>query len=332
MTAPRQPTCVAQPSAAEPPATATMPSTGARLATRNSQLGTPLTGLLNIAKPSGLTSHDVVARVRRITGQRSIGHAGTLDPLATGVLVLLLGKATVLASYVTSGEKVYEAGVTFGTATTTDDLEGEICREAPIPGPDIEEIELAVHRFVGEIEQVPPRFSAIKQQGKRAYAEARQGREIELPARRVTIRDIQIRSWQPPQLTLVITCGPGTYIRSLARDIGSALDSAAHLHALVRLASGRFRLEDATKLDDLTEETVPAVLLPADMAVESLRSICLSVGETVDARHGREVSRQLVPVDAGEVIRLYGSEGRFLGLARPSGSGWHPFRVLDPAP
>lgn len=291
----------------------------------------PITGVLNLAKPAGVTSHDVVARVRRLAGQRSVGHAGTLDPLATGVLVVLLGKATVLAQYVMAGRKVYEANVRFGAATTTDDAEGKVVREAPVPSAGRDEIEAVLARFEGTIAQRPPQYSAIKKEGRRAYAEARQGREVELSPRPVRINQILVLEWAPPILRLSVTCGPGVYIRALARDIGPALGSAAYLSGLSRVASGHFRLEDAVPLDHLTAENIGRHVLPADNAVASLRKFVLSQPDSERARHGSSITVDLQPATDQEIIRLYSASGAFLGLARHGSRGWRPFRVLDAA-
>jgi tRNA pseudouridine55 synthase len=299
---------------------------------KTSRIADRYMGILNLDKPLGVTSHDVVARVRRIAAQRSVGHAGTLDPLATGVLVVLLGRATALASYATAGTKVYAAELRLGEATTTDDREGPVCREASVPTVAVDEIDAILkERFTGVIAQVPPAFSAVKKDGQRAYVAARAGKGVELAPRMIVIHEIVVTKWESPRLDLRVTCGAGTYIRSLARDLGEALGSAAHLRGLVRTASGGFRLEDAIAMEALTSENVGERLLPADSAVAHLRSATMGTGSVARARHGGEIALGLAPASSDEVIRLYAEEGGFIGLARPAGDAWRPFRVLDPA-
>lgn len=288
-----------------------------------------LCGVLNIRKPVGMTSHDVVARIRRLAGQRSVGHAGTLDPLASGVLVLLLGKATVLAEWVTAGEKAYEATFVFGRATTTDDAEGETCRETAVPNQSSDELISFSRRFVGEIEQIPPRFSAVQRDGKRAYAVARAGGSMEIPARRVNIHSIDILSWNPPELRLNVTCGPGTYIRSLARDMGEALQSSAYMHELVRTRSGGFRLDDAHPLDLMDRANLNGALLPPETAVASLRCVVLDESQARRVRHGLNVDLAIEATGPNETVRLHDDTGALIALARPKGEDWHGFRVLD---
>lgn len=290
-----------------------------------------ITGVLNLNKPVGMTSHDAVARIRRLAGQRSVGHAGTLDPLASGVLVVLLGRCTALSEYAMASSKTYAAEIVFGVATETDDAEGPICRRGPVPSLSTQEMASRLAELTGEIDQKPPRYSAVKREGAPAYALARKGREPELRARRVTIHSIAISSWTPPRLRLTIVTGPGTYIRSVARDAGELLESAAYLHALVRLESGRFTLQDSVSLTSLTPENLPGYLLPSDRGTDSLGAVFLSDEQTRIASHGGRVrvgGRASPP--EGQVVRLYGSNGNLLGLARASNAEWHPFRVLEP--
>ena len=196
-------------------------------------------GLLLVDKPAGMTSHDVVARARRALGERRIGHHGTLDPFATGLLVLLVGRATRLAPYVEGEPKEYEAELRFGAETSTDDLTGEETRTATLPDPA--RVRAALPLLTGTIEQVPPAFSAKKVDGERAYAAAREGRAVELAAVSVRVDSWEVLDLTPQHARVRIRCGGGTYIRSLARDLGRLVESAAHLTALRRTASGPFR-------------------------------------------------------------------------------------------
>ena len=196
-------------------------------------------------KPSGWTSFDVVAVVRGVIGVRRVGHGGTLDPLATGLLPVLVGKATRFADRLHSASKVYAASILFGAETTTDDAEGPTRREAVVPELDGDSLDAVLRGFRGEILQTPPAFSAVKVGGRRAYRAARAGEEVRLEARSVRIERLEVASWRAPSLRLLIVCGSGTYVRSLARDIGRACGSAAHLGALRRLAVGSLNVTEA---------------------------------------------------------------------------------------
>jgi tRNA pseudouridine55 synthase len=208
-------------------------------------------GVLPIDKPAGWTSFDVVAVARRAIGAKRVGHGGTLDPLATGLLPLLVGSATKFADTLHTAPKVYAALITFGHETATDDREGAAGRTADPPRASVAEIDRALTPFRGAISQVPPRYAAVKVGGRRAYARARGGETFTLAARTVTIDRLDIASWEPPVLRLLIVCSTGTYIRSLARDIGAALGSAAHLGGLRRLAVGGLTLDDAIGIEAL---------------------------------------------------------------------------------
>ncbi len=242
----------------------------------------------------GITSFDVVARVRKAVGLRRVGHAGTLDPLATGVLLVCLGQATRIVSYLQDADKVYLAGIQLGRLTSTYDSEGEITREVPVP----EKLELS--QFIGEIWQTPPIYSALKREGKPLYAYARAGQEVAIEPRLVTVYSIDLVEWRPPFAALRVRCGKGTYIRSLANDLGG------HLTSLVREAVGGFRVEDALSLDQLASwenKVVPIEAALADMPRQRL-----------DADQARRVTNGL-PVDAptGESLAL-DPDGRALAI------------------
>lgn len=204
-----------------------------------------------IDKPDGLTSFDVVARVRRITGCRRVGHGGTLDPFATGVLVIGIGPATRLMRFLSSGSKTYEATVRFGAETDSEDLTGTTVRESG-ELPDAEAIRDALPRFTGPLMQVPPRLSAIHVDGERSYRRARRGEEVELAAREVEVHRLELLAVEGKEARLLVECGGGTYIRSLARDLGRDLGSAAHLSALRRTRVGPFGLDQALTLEEFT--------------------------------------------------------------------------------
>lgn len=228
-------------------------------------------GVLPIDKPSGWTSFDVVAVARRIIGAKRVGHGGTLDPLATGLLPLLVGPATKFADTLHTAPKVYAAVVTFGHETATDDREGAPTRDAAVPALPLDELDRALAPFRGAIDQVPPAYAAVKVEGRRAYARARGGERFTLAARSVTIERLAIASWEPPALRLLVVCSTGTYIRSLARDIGAALGSAAHLGGLRRLAVGGLTIDEAITIETLRGTPAAALrLLVADDRILAL--------------------------------------------------------------
>ena len=213
-------------------------------------------GLLLVDKPVGLTSHDVVDIVRRAYGERSIGHLGTLDPFATGLLVLLLGRSTRLATFIENEPKVYEATIQFGAETDTDDCTGTVVRESAPPSD--EAITAGIQSLTGTIQQVPPAYSAKKIDGVRAYDHAREGTAIELPPVEIHVHEWIVRQRHESSIDVTITCGGGTYIRSLARDLGRLCNSAAHLTVLRRTASGEFLVRDAATLDLIKSQDRPS--------------------------------------------------------------------------
>ena len=241
-------------------------------------------GILVINKPSGMTSHDVVARVRRMANQKRVGHAGTLDPMATGVLLVCLGRATRVAEYLSGSDKTYRAVIRLGVETDTYDAEGQVTATRPV---NVGEAELrnVLIQFAGEIDQVPPMYSALKRDGKPLYKLARQGIEVEREPRRVTIYGINLRAREWPDVTIDVRCSSGTYIRSLAHDIGAALGCGAHLIELTRVASGSFTLDDAVKLEDIGSQNVASLLRPLDAALQHLPALAL------DAEQARCVMR-----------------------------------------
>jgi tRNA pseudouridine55 synthase len=216
---------------------------------RSAEERPPVQGLLLVDKPAGMTSHDVVQHVRRIYGERSIGHLGTLDPFATGLLVLLIGRATRLATFLDTEPKVYEATIAFGSETDTDDATGTVIRTADPPQED--EIRAAVTALTGKISQIPPAYSAKSVDGTRAYDAARRGTPLDLPAVEVAVHSWDIRELRGATLSAVVTCSGGTYIRALARDLGRLTSSAAHLSSLRRTRVGEFDVGQAATLDTL---------------------------------------------------------------------------------
>lgn len=290
-------------------------------------------GILNINKPRGITSHDVVDRVRRLARQRRVGHAGTLDPLATGVLLICLGSATRLAEFLMNSPKHYRAHIRLGITTDTLDAEGTVVSRRPVEV-GREEVERALEHFRGPILQVPPMFSALKRDGRPLYRLARRGETVERPPRPVEIYRLELVEWSPPDLVLEVLCSPGTYIRSLAHDLGETLGCGAYLAGLTRLASGDFRLEDAVELDVLTPERLPEYLLPPDAALRQFPALHLTPEEARAVGHG-----QKLPDRWGEggretahppLARAYGPDGLFLAVLEylPGQGVWHPRKVL----
>jgi tRNA pseudouridine55 synthase len=272
-----------------------------------------LIGVLNVNKAAGWTAHDVVARVRRLSGQRRVGHAGTLDPLAEGVLPVLLGPATRLMELAQAGRKRYTADIQLGSATTTDDAEGEVVYESPVPPLDRAVIEATLRQFEGEIDQLPPRFSAIKVGGRRAYAVARRGGELVLSPRRVVVHRLTLIDLEPDRLVLDVECGRGTYVRSLARDLAEALGTRGHLRHLVRTQVGDLRLADALTLDEIADTGVARALLPPDVLLAGTPAYDADPLTLTALLHGRPVpaagmcSPHVQVRDTGGRLRLIAS-------------------------
>ncbi len=286
-----------------------------------------LHGFVTINKPAGITSHDVVTRVRRSARQKRVGHGGTLDPAATGVLPVALGEATRLLEYLVEGRKRYVAVIELGRTTTTDDAEGATMAEHRVPDLAAGQIEAMLAGFTGAIMQVPPMYSAIQIEGRRLYDLARQGQQLELEARPVEIDAITLLDWRSPRLTVEITCGKGTYIRALARDLGIALGCGAHLAALRRTAVGPLSIERAVPLATVEQEpdSLAHHLLPPEAAVEHLRCFMLDEMTTQRVQHGLPVEQDEGAI--GEVARAHAS-GSLLALLRYDGTAWRPFKVF----
>lgn len=292
----------------------------------------PVHGILNIDKPAGWTSHDVVGKVRRLLGQKDVGHAGTLDPLATGVLLVCVGHATRVAEYLMAGRKVYRATVQLGLETDTYDITGATIATADVPLLAEADLMRILNTFVGEILQIPPAYSAIKRDGVPAYRRARQGEVVEMPGRRVQIYAIELLSWQAPYVTFDVTCDPGTYIRSLAHDLGRRIGCGAALAQLRRLQSGRFRAEDALGLDALAEAVrageINRHLQPLRVALEGWTPVPVDDALARRLAHGQPIPCPTVPA-ANEGYALT-ARGDVLALLdyRPATGEWQPRKVF----
>ena len=287
-------------------------------------------GLLLLDKPSGPTSHDLVYVVRRGTGEKRVGHAGTLDPLASGLLIVCLGSAVRLSEYLLGKPKCYRARVRWGQTTNTYDAQGQIMSENPAL-PARPAVEAALARFRGPILQRPPAFSAVKRAGHKAYEFARRGEELELAPRPVEITALAITDWQPPECELEVTCSAGTYIRSLAHDLGQALGCGAHIAGLRRTASGAFTVEQAVPLDQLRAEFAAGQWLqrlrPAEAAVADLPPVTLSAEAARRIQHGQAIPRE---IPARDLARAYNPAGEFIALLRadPQAPLWRPHKVF----
>lgn len=303
-----------------------------------SSLGLGLDGIIVVAKPAGPTSHDVVGLIRRLAATKRVGHGGTLDPFASGVLPIFLGHGTRMVEYHLGDRKAYRATVCFGASSTTDDLEGELTPSAG-PAPARDAALAAMAGLTGPISQRPPAFSAIKVAGRRAYAMARAGEAVVLGERAVTIHDLALLSWDDadpdrPIAVIDVACSAGTYIRALARDLGEAVGSAAYLGALTRTASGPFTLEDAVDLDAIRAASAddPAgltpFLRPIDAGLEGFPTVSLTVDEVAAVARGQFVRPgDDVPVGAAH-YRLIGPDGSLVAIASGSSGRLAPDKVF----
>jgi tRNA pseudouridine55 synthase len=267
-------------------------------------------GLVVVDKPGGMTSHDVVARVRRLAGTRKVGHAGTLDPMATGVLVLGVNRATRLLGHLMLTEKSYDATIRLGVSTTTDDAEGEVVATAATDDLDEAEVRRVLAGFVGEFDQVPTAVSAVKVDGKRAYQRVREGEQVELQPRRVTVHALSVLEVSGPDVRISVRCSSGTYIRAIARDAGAALGVGGHLTALRRTAVGEFGLDQAHTLDELADDFT---MLPiAEAARATFAAVDLDEEQARDVRFGRVLRLPLPGLTA-----VFAPNGEFLALYEP---------------
>jgi tRNA pseudouridine55 synthase len=300
-------------------------------------------GILVVDKPAGPTSHDVVALVRRLTATKRVGHGGTLDPFASGVLPLFLGRATKVVEYHLGDGKAYRATVCFGASSTTDDLEGDQT-PATGPAPSREAVEAVLPAFRGPISQRPPAFSAIKVAGRRAYAMARAGATVELAPRDVRIDRLELTDWNAadpdrPIATLDVACSAGTYVRTLARDLGEAAGSAAYLGALVRTASGPFAIDASTPLDDVraaaadSPDRLASLLLPLDAGLDDLPEVVVGDADLGAILRGQFVRVAPPPGPLREgPIRVRDGGGRLVAIAAHRDGRLAPDKVLVDAP
>lgn len=283
-------------------------------------------GFLNLHKPAGCTSRDVVNQIQKLVRPEKVGHAGTLDPLATGVLVVALGNATRLVEYVQQQPKSYFATFLLGRQSDTEDIEGKVVELSNPPIPTRDEIVAVLPKFLGEIDQVPPAYSALKVAGQRAYALARRGDEVPLEARKVTLHTLRLLDYTYPELQLEIACSSGTYVRSLGRDVARALGTEAVMSALERTSVGPFEIDEAADPDTITRINLADHLEPARSAVRHLPELMLEHGEVTELIHGRPLRRSR-PHDVPELAAFDPSGELVAILSHRDGKLW-PTRVF----
>lgn len=303
--------------------------------------GIPVNGWLNIDKPQGLTSNQVIGRVRRALNAQKLGHAGTLDPLATGILPIALGEATKTIQFAQDRDKVYSFTVTWGEARNTDDSEGEITATSAAR-PTASNINALIPRFIGEIEQTPPRFSAIKVDGERAYDLARSGEEVELKSRIVSVYDLKLLSTTENTADFELECGKGTYVRAIARDMGQILGCFGYISALRRLAVGCFSEENAIPLDTFEKMVLSSppdrYLMPVETVLDDIPALALTDSEISRIKQGQTIrllSRQDLNrlndagIDEGADLILATAYSQPLALLERDGVDLHPVRLFN---
>ena len=274
-------------------------------------------GLLNIDKPPGITSRDVVNRVQRLVKPHKAGHAGTLDPLATGVLIVAVGQATRLVEYLQRMPNTYRATFLLGRTSDTEDVDGAVVELDNPPIPDRQQVENAAWRLIGTIQQRPPAYSAVKVAGQRAYKQARRGETFELAARRVEVHSIEITRYEYPELELLVRCGSGTYVRSLGRDLAQSLGSGAVMSALRRLAIGPLDVREALAYDAITFPAICERLLPATLAIGDLPQIVVDDNEKARLSTGQTILNRFRV--SGEQIAAVDSANQPVAILAPAG-------------
>lgn len=298
----------------------------------------PIEGILNINKPKGITSMDVVRQVKRSSRQKRVGHGGTLDPIASGVVPVCIGKATRMMEYLIEGTKEYIGEVELGVETNTYDAAGEVIHRQGTSSITFDDIEDSLESFNGEIEQTPPMFSALKVNGKRLYDLARSGIEIDRNPRKVNVISISVVDWNPPCITLNVKCGRGFYMRSLAHDLGQTLRCGAHLKELIRTRCGPFNLSNSIEVKDLDDvfsgDSFGEILHALDSVVLNLRALIVSKNIQDMLKNGRRIPLETgMPIpEAYEKFRVYQEDGEFLAIikANPITEHWESERVFNP--
>lgn len=283
-----------------------------------------MNGIINVYKEKGYTSHDVVAVLRKIAGQKKIGHTGTLDPDATGVLPVCLGRATKVCDLLTDHDKTYETVLLLGKTTDTQDISGEILKEHPTDHLNEAEVIKVIENFKGTYDQIPPMYSALKVNGKKLYELAREGKTVERKSRKVTIYQIHIKKIQLPRVRMEVTCSKGTYIRTLCHDIGNRLGTGGCMEELTRTKVGRFELKDSLKLEELSDLAqngrLEDALIPLDQMFSELQSVVPAEKYISKAYNGNDFFKNQLSEDgkfcSGEKVRVYDAQGHFIGVYR----------------
>ena len=283
-----------------------------------------MNGIINVYKEKGYTSHDVVAILRKIAGQKKIGHTGTLDPDATGVLPVCLGRATKVCDLLTDHDKTYETLLLLGKTTDTQDISGEILKEHPTDHLNEVEVAKVIENFKGTYDQIPPMYSALKVNGKKLYELAREGKTVERKSRKVTIYQIHIKKIQLPRVRMEVTCSKGTYIRTLCHDIGNRLGTGGCMEELTRTKVGRFELKDSLKLEELSDLAqngrLEDALIPLDQMFSELQSVVPAEKYISKAYNGNDFFKNQLSEDgkfcSGEKVRVYDAQGHFIGVYR----------------
>ncbi len=300
-------------------------------------------GILNINKPQGFTSFDVVARVKRLTGERRVGHAGTLDPAATGVLPVCLGQGTRVTEFFMEAAKTYQAQIELGVATDTYDATGKVVQQEDSSGISLRQFETALASFCGLLTQTPPMYSALKHHGQRLYQLARAGITVDRKSRPIKIYRIELINWQPPAATIEVECGKGTYIRSLAHDLGQSLGCGAHLKSLIRLRCGPFNLNDAVSMPRLEDAIRHGYwqhfVYPIDVVLQSWEAVVVDDESSQAIKNGqpwlpktgngsREIAPPTSPTSPSH-CRAYTLDGSFLAVLRLERGQWQPKKVFS---
>lgn len=296
----------------------------------SNELSNAISGVIVVDKPVGLTSHEVVQIIRRGTGIRRAGHTGTLDPRASGVLVILVGPAVRLSEYVSASDKRYQAIIRLGTTTDTYDADGAVTKSADVDITE-EKFNEVLQTFVGEIEQIPPPYSAVKVQGKKAYEMAREGEEVELAPRIINVYSLELLEWTPPEAVIDVYCSSGTYVRSLANDLGEKLGCGASLTGLRRTKSGRFTLRDAVAMrklrDSFLDGTWYQYLIPAAEALSDWKAVELTHEQVEAIRHGHRIPAEDI---GGTLARGVSEAGELIALLEyvAETKEWQPKKVF----
>lgn len=289
-----------------------------------------LRGVLPLNKPVHLSSYDCIRKLKPLFPNTKLGHAGTLDPIAEGLLLILFNEATKIAQYLSEKDKEYIAKIRLGITTDTDDIAGQIIKDEPYENITRSQVETILVSFIGEIDQVPPKFSALKQQGKRSYVLAREGIDFTLKPRKINIKSIELLGFDLPMIEIKTTVSKGTYIRALARDVGEKLTCGATLEGLIRTQIGRFRVENAVKLDEVKQETIAEILYPINEVLADIPAIVVAEEEIEKLLKGQPIIESgITNQDSGSShVRVVDGKNRVLVIAKCKDNKIYPDRLI----